>query len=96
MHRPTAFTLMVWYRAWLCWPRRLNLSVPRPLDNSDIDRQVKRLVGIATLRRLRRMVDSEHAAETHAATQARRLAILLAVIAVIFIAGLALMMVRAH
>jgi hypothetical protein len=63
---------------------------------SDIDRHVRHLVGIATLRRLRRMVDSETAAETATAIRAWRLTILLAVGAVIFVAGLALMVIRTH
>lgn len=64
--------------------------------NNDIDQHVRRLIGIATLRRLRRMVDSENTAEADAAIQAKRFAIPLMIIAVIFVAGLALMMVRAH
>lgn len=52
-------------------------------DNSDIVRHVRHVVGIATLRRLRRMVDHENANEAQAATQAKWLGVAIAAAAVI-------------
>jgi len=57
---------------------------------SDIDQHVRHLVGIATLRRLRRMVDGDTVKDADASRWAKRLGILFAAIAVIFVVGLAL------
>lgn len=56
--------------------------------NEEIERHARRLVGIATLRRLRKMVDAETAAESHNAMWARRIVIALIVLTTLFIGGL--------
>lgn len=56
----------------------------------DIDRHVRHLVGIATLRRLRRMIDSDAAQEASSSHQAKWLAAGLSIAAAVFILVLAL------
>jgi hypothetical protein len=59
------------------------------MSDPEVERGVRRVVGIAVLRRLRRMVDADAAAETSKATWARRLAwafALAAALAVVWIA----------
>ena len=59
------------------------------MTDPDIERAVRRAVGIATLRRLRKLVDAEAAQEASAARWARRLArgfVLAALLAVVWLA----------
>ena len=55
-------------------------------DDPEIKRAVRRTVGIAALRRLRRMVDAENALEAGNALWARRLSIFLIVAAAVALA----------
>ena len=59
------------------------------MSDSEIDRHVRRIVGIATLRRLRRMVDSENANDARQAMLAKRLGVLLSCLALVFVVVLA-------
>lgn len=52
-------------------------------DDAEIQRAVRRTVGIAALRRLRRMVDAEEKLEASKALWARRLTLVLALTAVL-------------
>lgn len=56
------------------------------MSDPRIDEAVRRTVGIAALRRLRRLVDAEMAADAAAARWARRLSWILAVAAVLAVA----------
>ncbi|MDK9724200.1 MAG: hypothetical protein OEL88_04870 [Sterolibacteriaceae bacterium MAG5] len=56
------------------------------MSDPRIDEAVRRTVGIAALRRLRRMVDAEAAADAASARWARRLSWILAVAAVLAVA----------
>jgi hypothetical protein len=51
------------------------------MSDEYVDRMVRRRIGLAALRRLRRLVDAERARETDDARLARRLALVLAVLA---------------
>jgi len=56
------------------------------LDNPEIRRAVRRTVGIAALRRIRRIVDADNALESSKQRWARRLSILLILAAVLALA----------
>jgi hypothetical protein len=58
-------------------------------DVGGVERGVRRVVGIAVLRRLRRMVDAEAVAEAHKAIWAKRLAWAFALAAVLAVAWIA-------
>ncbi|MBL8485832.1 MAG: hypothetical protein JNK22_01835 [Rhodocyclaceae bacterium] len=60
------------------------------MTDEDRERAVRRLVGVATLRRLRRMVDAEAGARRAEALWARRLAWAFAVMAALVVLALAL------
>lgn len=51
------------------------------MSDEYVDRMVRRRVGLAVLRRLRRLVDAERAREAQDVRLARRLALVLAVLA---------------
>ena len=55
-------------------------------DDPEIGRAVRRTVGIAALRRLRRMVDADSALEAEKTRWARRLSIFFVVVAVFVLA----------
>ena len=55
-------------------------------DDPQIQRAVRRTVGIAALRRLRRLVDAEQALETSNARWARRLSVFFILAAVLALA----------
>ena len=55
-------------------------------DDPEIQRAVRRTVGIAALRRLRRIVDADNALEADKARWARRLSILFILAAVLALA----------
>ena len=55
-------------------------------DDPEIQRAVRRTVGIAALRRLRRMVDADNALEAEKTRWARRLSILLLLAAALALA----------
>ena len=55
-------------------------------DDAEIRRAVRRTVGIAALRRLRRMVDAEESLEADKALWARRLTIFLVLAAALAVA----------
>jgi hypothetical protein len=59
-------------------------------DDVEIQRAVRRTVGIAALRRLRRLVDAEQVLESDNRRWARRLSITLIVAAVLALAWLAI------
>ena len=52
-------------------------------DDPEIQRAVRRTVGIAALRRIRRIVDADNALEASKQSWARRLAIFLALAAIL-------------
>jgi hypothetical protein len=56
--------------------------------NEEIERHVRRLVGVATLRRLRKMADAEMAADSRNAILAKRIVITLIVLTALFMGGL--------
>lgn len=56
------------------------------MSDPDIERAVRHTVGIAALRRLRRMVDEDAAAEAEKARWARRLGWLLTIAAILAVA----------
>lgn len=60
------------------------------MSAGDIERQVRKLVGIAALRRLRQVVDSEIANDAQKTIWARRLGNWLTGLAVLLIIGLVL------
>ncbi|QDX81909.1 hypothetical protein B9N43_11985 [Denitratisoma sp. DHT3] len=64
------------------------------MNHEFVERQVRRGVGVATLRRLRRMVDAENAQNAVEARWARRLTGLFLFLAAAFVAGLTLMRMR--
>jgi hypothetical protein len=57
-------------------------------SNDEIGQHVRRLVGIVTLRRLRKMADAEMAADARNALWARRTIIALIVLTALFAGGL--------
>ena len=57
-------------------------------SNDEIEQHVRRLVGIVTLRRLRKMADAEMAAESRNALWARRIIIALTILSALLIGGL--------
>jgi hypothetical protein len=59
------------------------------VTDSGIERHVRRIVGIAALRRLRRMVDADAAAEARKSALAARLAWAFALAALLAVAWLA-------
>jgi hypothetical protein len=58
-------------------------------EDPEIQRAVRRTVGIAALRRLRRMVDAEQALDEGNALWARRLSIFLGIVALLAVAWIA-------
>lgn len=63
-------------------------------DDPEIQRAVRRTVGIAALRRLRRIVDAENALESDRAHWGRRLTIVFAVLAACVLLALAWIVIR--
>ena len=59
-------------------------------DDPEIRRAVRRTVGIAALRRIRRMVDADNALEAEKARWARRLTLLLIAAALLALAWIAI------
>ncbi|MDP2111344.1 MAG: hypothetical protein Q8J94_10970 [Thiobacillus sp.] len=59
-------------------------------DDPEIRRAVRRTVGIAALRRIRRIVDADNALEAEKARWARRLALLLIAAALLALAWIAI------
>jgi carbon monoxide dehydrogenase subunit G len=59
------------------------------MSDPEVERGVRRIVGIAALRRLRRMVDADAAAEVEKSALATRLAWAFAVAAVLAVAWIA-------
>ncbi|KAB2639990.1 MAG: hypothetical protein DVB25_04705 [Verrucomicrobia bacterium] len=56
--------------------------------NEEIERHVRRLVGLVTLRRLSKMADAEIAAESRNEMRAKRIIIALIVLAALLVGGL--------
>jgi len=63
-------------------------------DDPEIQRAVRRTVGIAALRRLRRIVDAENALEAEKARWSRRLTIVFVVLAACALLALAWIVFR--
>lgn len=59
-------------------------------EDPEIRRAVRRTVGIAALRRIRRIVDADNALEAEKARWARRLSLVLIVAAVLVLAWIAI------
>ena len=59
-------------------------------DDPEIQRAVRRTVGIAALRRIRRIVDADNALEAGKQRWARRLSILLILAAILVLAWIAI------
>jgi len=59
------------------------------MSDPDIDKAVRRIVGLATMRRLHRMIANEHDVEASAARWAKRLIWLFALAALLTVAWLA-------
>jgi hypothetical protein len=59
-------------------------------DDPEIQRAVRRTVGIAALKRIRRIVDAENALETEKSRRALRLSIFFMLVAVLALAWIAI------
>jgi hypothetical protein len=58
------------------------------MNDEEIRQHVRRLAGFAALRRIRKIVDTEEAAESRNAFWAKRIALVITLLAVLFIGGL--------